>query len=537
MEKSGGRFRVERTLLFRNDGSPLFSREPGVDCVLHLRGNRVRLAGIALAATLLIPASFEGAVSPDYGGYRSHYQGYGVDTPGGRGGAILRVTNLNDRGPGSLRAALEAAGPRYVIFDTSGTIALDSPIFVMNPYVTIAGQTAPSPGINIRNHSIIFEGAGMHDAVVQHIRVRVGDTHQEPHRFASIAARNGAHRIVLDHVSLAWTMYMHYLAHSSNGVDPSGDYTTVLDSLFAFGLVSPQANATGQATGYTAVGGVDPRHTQARNLYVHNSHRQPSIGPGRYNIVNNVVYGSGPFAQDDQYTFLMWWPTSYGSILPSEAAIINTVTIPSTGTGNGATAGSDSGNRPIWININQAQLTAGHNKLWLSGNAGPYFTGPSASGQWAGVYFSPILSGVQASQAQVAYASEPSWHTQMNFWTISTSEVTDFVFANAGARPLDRDSVDIAAVAQARAGLNRDSRNMGSRIRSQNDMGGHPAIARNVRQLQTPQNPHAVAPGQTFRTNMEMWLEDLARALEPRWQLESTGPTPPPPPPNVRIVS
>ena len=61
--------------------------------------------------------------------------------------SVLRVTNLNDSGSGSLRAALEAAGPRVVIFEISGTIALTSDVIVTNACVTIAGQTAPSPGI------------------------------------------------------------------------------------------------------------------------------------------------------------------------------------------------------------------------------------------------------------------------------------------------------------------------------------------------------------------------------------------------------
>src|SRR4051794_26115230 len=97
------------------------------------------------------------AYSQDFGNYRPHYQGDGTDTPGGRGGTIYKVTNLNDSGPGSLRAAMTASGPRFVVFEVSGTIALDSAIFVTSPFMTVAGQTAPSPGVTVRNRPIIVD--------------------------------------------------------------------------------------------------------------------------------------------------------------------------------------------------------------------------------------------------------------------------------------------------------------------------------------------------------------------------------------------
>ena len=90
--------------------------------------------------------------------------GWAADTKGGAGGEVLRVTSLAGDGPGSLRAALEADGPRIVVFEVGGVIDLEGrEIAIRNPYVTIAGQTAPSPGITLIRGGLIIGG---HDVIV-----------------------------------------------------------------------------------------------------------------------------------------------------------------------------------------------------------------------------------------------------------------------------------------------------------------------------------------------------------------------------------
>src|SRR5689334_6751231 len=98
--------------------------------------------------------------------------GYGSATPGGRGGRVIEVTNLNDSGAGSLRAALTASGPRVVVFRIGGTIKITSNLVISNPYITIAGQTAPGGGI------AIIGGKGFwittHDVIVRDVPFRRG---------------------------------------------------------------------------------------------------------------------------------------------------------------------------------------------------------------------------------------------------------------------------------------------------------------------------------------------------------------------------
>ena len=100
-------------------------------------------------------------------------EGGGMYTYGGRGGKVITVTNLNDRGPGSFREACETGGARIIVFNVSGLIKLESPIIVRAPYVTIAGQTAPGDGVCIGGASFWVD---THDVVVRYMRVRRGET-------------------------------------------------------------------------------------------------------------------------------------------------------------------------------------------------------------------------------------------------------------------------------------------------------------------------------------------------------------------------
>lgn len=124
-------------------------------------------------------------------------EGAGAFTSGGRGGRIFEVTNLNDAGPGSLREAIEAEGVRIVIFRVSGIITLEKLLTISNPYITVAGQTAPGDGICIRGQTTEIN---THDVVLRYLRFRRGNIKDRNDALGGYPVGN----IIVDHCSASW---------------------------------------------------------------------------------------------------------------------------------------------------------------------------------------------------------------------------------------------------------------------------------------------------------------------------------------------
>src|SRR5688572_10030135 len=131
-------------------------------------------------------------------------QGWAAHTPGGRGGRVLRVTTLAASGPGSFAEAVTASGPRIVVFEVGGVVDLGmKELRITEPFLTIAGQTAPLPGITFIKGGLTI---ATHDVVIRHVRVRPGDGNR-PKRSGDIDAITtvrGARDIIVDHCSLTW---------------------------------------------------------------------------------------------------------------------------------------------------------------------------------------------------------------------------------------------------------------------------------------------------------------------------------------------
>ena len=136
-------------------------------------------------------------------------EGFGAQSVGGRGGRVIEVTNLDDNGPGSLRSALMSTGPRIVVFRVGGTIRLTSRLELRaaQSYLTIAGQTAPGDGIQIRGMDIVLNGT--HDVIIRNLRLRPGETAPGDWSKHGLliyggSAEETSRDIIVDHCSIYW---------------------------------------------------------------------------------------------------------------------------------------------------------------------------------------------------------------------------------------------------------------------------------------------------------------------------------------------
>lgn len=220
-------------------------------------------------------------------------EGYGRFARGGRGGKVVTVTNLNDDGPGSLREAVtNDIGPRTIVFNTSGIIQLNSRLVSNQPYVTIAGQTAPGKGICIRKAPFGITG---NDAIVQNVRVRLG----AGPTFDGMGL-TGANYSIIDHCSISWTIDEAFSSRSGKNI--TLQKTLISEALNAAGHKNYPA---GTEHGYAATIGGDIGSFH-HNLLAHCYGRNWSLGGGldgavyggRMDITNNVVYNWGSRTTD-----------------------------------------------------------------------------------------------------------------------------------------------------------------------------------------------------------------------------------------------
>ena len=218
-------------------------------------------------------------------------EGFGANTPGGRGGQVLIVTNLDDSGPGSLRAACTAKGPRIVVFRVAGTIALKSDIVVKEPYLTLEAQTAPGDGICLRDATF---GVATHDVIVRYLRCRLGDvTSREAD---SLDVWNGSSNVIFDHCTATWSID-ECLSLSGNNQNITIQWCLIGESL------NRSKHSKGEH-GYGSLARANGPVTFHHNLWLHNDSRNPRMGDnyGRgtnfptFDFRNNVIYDFGATA-------------------------------------------------------------------------------------------------------------------------------------------------------------------------------------------------------------------------------------------------
>ena len=223
--------------------------------------------------------------------------GFGAKAKGGRGGAVLFVENLHDSGPGSLRAAVEADGPRTILFRTSGTITLKSEITVRNPFLTIAGQTAPVGGIAIKIDGKSDIGAiniETHDVIIQHLRVRPGPATKGSVNGDAIQMLENAHDVIIDHCSLSWSTD-EVISGWYDARDITVQYCIISEALH------DSVHQKGPHGMGMLFGDKNKSITIHRNLLAHNNQRNPRLNPevkGRFQVNNNVIYNWGQIASE-----------------------------------------------------------------------------------------------------------------------------------------------------------------------------------------------------------------------------------------------
>jgi hypothetical protein len=400
--------------------------------------------------------------------------GYALNTRAAYGGSIdpsiLRVTNLDDSGSGSLRDALLTEQPRVIVFEISGSIILESDIIVTSPFVTLAGQTAPSPGITVQGFGIQWY---THDVLMQHMRIRPGDgpplLPQTADHDGSIVYTEEAYNIVFDHNSISWAQgKLSEVISIARNAEICYWRNILSEALYraknvTVGEGEPSSlcmllKSYDDAPMYVSVLG---------NLFAHNADRNPEIQNAGVTLqfVNNIVYDWG--RDENPYN---WATFLYECRNPTNVAIV--------------------GNKYI-----VGQSPHPHTPLY-------------AVGEWncsdgTSVYlFDNTIEGAEEYDPHNGDHGVESSSVDLSNITIRlSSEVEDFIVANAGARPSDRDSVDERVIDSL---IHRT----GEVISSQDEW---PVLESNIRSFATPNNPHAYTGEYT---NLELILHDYAAELE-----------------------
>ena len=385
-------------------------------------------------------------------------EGYGKYAKGGRGGVVYEVTNLNDSGEGSLRAAIEASGPRTVVFRISGNIELESSLRIKNPYITIAGQTAPGDGICIKNHQLSIDA---NQVIIRHIRVRPGDVAGKA--YDAVGGRY-IKSVILDHVSASWS------------VDECMSVYRCDSLTIQWCIISESMFMSKHEKGHHGFGGIWGGNfaTFHHNLLAHHSSRNPRWGSGvGYNDYrNNVIYNWG-------------YNSCYGGerIEDSYPDRFNFFTVNMVANYYKPGPATEPGKVSYRIaNPAFREDKDIHGSWYIAGNV---MEGNSkvTSDNWDG--------GVQASNDKLAMNKlklEKPW-SAMPIKQQSATEAFDLVLENAGAVSPKRDAIDARIIAETKGGFATyegtaykkkkkvaDTTVICGIIDSQNDVGGWPEL-------------------------------------------------------------
>lgn len=379
--------------------------------------------------------------------------GGGIFTTGGRGGQVIAVTNLNDSGEGSLRAAIDAEGPRIVVFRVAGIISLGSNLDINNPDITIAGQSAPGDGICLAYGSL---NINTRNVIVRHVRVRRGMS--EGGQGSDNIGGNPIEQVIVDHCSTSWGMDENLSLYRYMKPNPDGTETKlpVKNLTVQYCISSEALNAKNHAFGGTW-GGEDS--TFHHNLFACNTGRNPSIGMGgEFDYRNNVIYNWQHRTMD-------------GGDETSLINVINNYYKPGPATNDNM--------RTTIARIEERDMYSPGRRFEPGGWFPPQKKRP---GKWyvAGNYFdgSPEVTadnwqGMKSSDrgaaSQLARVNTPfeAWPVKQQ----TAQEAFETVLASAGATLPKRDSVDVRVTEMVRTGKTTTENGI---VDSIDQVGGYP---------------------------------------------------------------
>lgn len=372
-----------------------------------------------------------------------------TQTAGGRGGKIIRVTTLDAKGVGSLGEALATKGPRVIVFEIAGVIDLAGHDLRLNePFATVAGQTAPSPGITIIRGGVTISA---HDVVFQHLRVRPGEAGRAKNSGWEVDGIGlaGASDVIVDHCSCEWSTDENLSASGPRFAGNSPDdwrqgtshRVTFSNCLIAEGL-SHSTHGKAEHSKGSLIHDNASDIALLGNLYANNVERNALFKGGTRGVMaNNFISNPGKRAIHFALIHSEWgehdWQTG-------KLAVV----------GNLMQAGADtSAALPLFTH------SRGPLELFLADNQ--CF---DAAGKPLPIRNSAAASGTNEC---VMLPAASVWPAHLK--PLSVEKVREAVLQNAGARPWDRDATDQRIISQARNGTGRV-------INSERDVEGYPNV-------------------------------------------------------------
>jgi len=369
-------------------------------------------------------------------------QGFGAYARGGRGGQILRVTTLKPTGPGSITEAVRAKGARIVVFEVGGVIDLDGHnLPIKEPFITLAGQTAPSPGITLIRGGM---NIATHDVVMQHMAVRPGEAgHAKKSGWEvdALSTVGGASNVIVDHCSFTWATDENLSASGprfeGDGIEAwragTSHHITFSHCIIAEGL-STSTHSKGEHSKGTLIHDNATFISVIGNLYASNMERNPLAKGGvSAVIVNNWIVNPGRAAMHSGLVADEWGSHSWAT---SQLVVVGNLLEHGVDTKAGLPLLRNSRNTPLELYLtDNLAFDRAHRPVALT------------------------------SGAFKALPSPPLWPAGLT--PLPAAQVREDVARNAGARPWDRDPIDERIVQSAREGT-------GKIINSENEAGGYP---------------------------------------------------------------